>query len=74
MESQVPHGEGHATDEEKLASTVSGQKPGKDELEEEFSDCSSINDSSRAQAGEGERFARRPVHFLCAVLVSAWDL
>ncbi|KAI1900766.1 hypothetical protein AGOR_G00053260 [Albula goreensis] len=51
-ESQVPdiaHREGHATDEEKLASTVSGQKPGKAELDDKPSDCG----SNKQLVGEG---------------------
>ncbi|XP_061115887.1 transforming acidic coiled-coil-containing protein 1 isoform X1 [Conger conger] len=59
-EAKVPsiaHREGHATDEEKLAST--GSKPGKaeeeeEEEEEEFSDCGGKNSSSRPLAGEGK--------------------
>ncbi|XP_015194821.1 transforming acidic coiled-coil-containing protein 1 isoform X1 [Lepisosteus oculatus] len=50
--SEVPdiaHREGHATDEEKLASTVSSQKPGKPEMkgenEEEFFECSNLPNS-----------------------------
>ncbi|XP_036382436.1 transforming acidic coiled-coil-containing protein 1-like isoform X1 [Megalops cyprinoides] len=57
--SQVPdiaHREGHATDEEKLASTVSGQKPGKEgkaENEEEFLDCTSVLNNNKPLTGEG---------------------
>ncbi|KAJ8285948.1 hypothetical protein GJAV_G00032810 [Gymnothorax javanicus] len=46
----ISHSEGHATDEEKLASTVCGQKTGKPELEDEPSDCGSC----RPLAGEGK--------------------
>uniref|UniRef100_A0A673H119 Transforming acidic coiled-coil-containing protein 1-like n=1 Tax=Sinocyclocheilus rhinocerous TaxID=307959 RepID=A0A673H119_9TELE len=48
--SKLPHRVHHATDEEKLASTVMGQKDGP----EEFSDCTKTTTCTKTADGEGE--------------------
>lgn len=47
--SKLPHRVHHATDEEKLASTVMGQKDGP----EEFSDCTKTTTCTKTADGEG---------------------
>uniref|UniRef100_A0A671QWW0 Transforming, acidic coiled-coil containing protein 1 n=1 Tax=Sinocyclocheilus anshuiensis TaxID=1608454 RepID=A0A671QWW0_9TELE len=47
--SKLPHRVHHATDEEKLASTVMGQKDGP----EDFSDCTKTTTSTKTADGEG---------------------
>ncbi len=56
----------HATDEEKLASTVMGQKDGL----EEFSDCTKTTTSTKNADGEGKLWACYcSVYSIVAVLI-----
>lgn len=61
--SKLPHRVHHATDEEKLASTVMGQKDGP----EEFSDCTKTTTCTKTADGEEEVLRTAPSALLAVL-------